>query len=244
MSAEDIESGLQQLKEVDVLPESIHFHLRGNVRTAETYGLALQETYDLCRKLDFEPLYLDLGGGLPVPGEWPADADLSIKEFDLKTLRKVYDQVPQLLPSVREIWLENGRFVTARSSVLVMRVLDIKKRNNCRYLICDGGRTNQALVSDWEAHNLYTIPDRTGQLILTTICGPTCMAFDRLARRPLPSDIDIGDHVVWMNAGAYHIPWETRFSHGLCTVLWHDEIGKCSIARKKESFQNWWSQWE
>lgn len=244
MSAREIESAMQQLLQIEVIPESIHFHLRGNVQSAAAYRVALEETAALCRSLEFRPRYVDFGGGLPAPGEWPADPGTRVEEFDLRTLREVYDQVPKLLPSVREIWLENGRFITARSSVLVMRVLDIKERNDSRYLICDGGRTNHALVSDWEAHDIYTIPDRNGQLIFTTICGPTCMAFDRLARKQLPSDISIGDHVVWMNAGAYHIPWETRFSHGLAKVLWYHEDGTIKVARDEEDFLDWWSRWK
>jgi hypothetical protein len=46
-----------------------------------------------------------------------------------------------------------------------------------------------------------------------------------------------------MDAGAYHLPWETRFSHGLATVLWHD--GKSvKTVRPREKFADWWGQWQ
>src|SRR5207237_1269198 len=80
------------------------------------------------------------------------------------------------------IWMENGRFITGRSAVLVVRVRDVKERPECRYLICDGGRTNHALVSDWEPHPLFVIPERNGRPVLTTVAGPTCMALDRTIR--------------------------------------------------------------
>jgi hypothetical protein len=69
------------------------------------------------------------------------------------------------------------------------------------------------------------------------------MAFDHLARVGLPEDTREGDLIVWMNAGAYHVPWETRFSFGYATVLWLEESGKISIARSKETFESWWGQW-
>jgi hypothetical protein len=50
----------------------------------------------------------------------------------------------------------------------------------------------------------------------------TCMAFDKLARRPMPESIRVGDRLLWLEAGAYYLPWETRFSHGLAGVLWHE----------------------
>jgi diaminopimelate decarboxylase len=243
MSKAEAEESLIELSSVGVTPESIHFHLRGNVRSAESYSKALSETAQLCRELQFSPVYIDFGGGLPVSGERSVDQFAEMTDFDLLALREVYDQVPVQIPSVREIWLENGRFMTARSAVLVVRILDIKDREDSRYLICDGGRTNHALVSDWEVHDVFTIPKRDGPLTLTTICGPTCMAFDRLTRTQLPANLTIGDFVVWMNAGAYHIPWETRFSHGLCPVLWYGENADFTVARRREDFRDWWRQW-
>ena len=181
---------------------------------------------------------------MPVSGEWTTDYVAHSDSFDFSVLRQAFLDVSTTMPSVQEIWLENGRFLTARSAVLVVRVLDIKERSDCRYLICDGGRTNHALVSDWEVHNVFAIPQRKGSMVLTTICGPTCMAFDRLIRTALPQDIEVGDYIVWMNAGAYHIPWETRFSNGVARVVWCDEQNKLSLVREQESFGQWWGYWQ
>src|SRR4029077_20474886 len=112
-----------------------------------------------------------------------------------------------------------------------------------RYIICDGGRTNHALVSDWETHRINVIPERKGKVVPATVCGPTSMAFDRLARVSLPEDITLGDLILWSNAGAYHVPWETRFSHGLAPVIWVDDKHEISLARDRESFQRWWNMW-
>jgi diaminopimelate decarboxylase len=100
-----------------------------------------------------------------------------------------------------------------------------------------------ALISNWEAHDLFAIPDRRGPAVLTAVHGPTCMAFDQLARCPVPCGLRVGDHLVWLDAGAYHLPWETRFSHGLAAVLWHD--GKSvKTVRPRQKFADWWGQWQ
>ena len=143
---------------------------------------------------------------------------------------------------LRELWLENGRFVSARSGVLVVTVLDVKERAGLRQLICDGGRTMNALVSNWEEHGLFSVPQRNGAPALTAVHGPTCMAFDQLTRRPLPRSLRPGDTLVWLEAGAYHIPWETRFSHGQAAVLWHEGT-MLKLVREAEPFQTWWEQW-
>jgi diaminopimelate decarboxylase len=98
------------------------------------------------------------------------------------------------------------------------------------------------MLSAWETHELLTLPERTGETYLTTVTGPTCMAFDQLTRRALPTSIQSGDHLIWLDAGAYHLSWETRFSHGLVEVLWHE--GKTvKTVRPAETFKDWWGQW-
>jgi diaminopimelate decarboxylase len=100
-----------------------------------------------------------------------------------------------------------------------------------------------ALTSIWEQHALMPLEERSGAMILTTAHGPTCMAFDQLARIPLPRALKAGDHLLWLEAGAYHIPWELRFSHGHAAVLWQDERG-LRMARERQSFENFWGQWQ
>lgn len=240
---DEVKQAARRLGDLGISVEGIHFHLRPNVSSHESYRRSIQEVANICREANLSPVYLDCGGGFPVAGERPTNIE-STKPIDLTLLRAVLAELPSKLPSVQEIWFENGRFISARSCVLVVRVLDIKEYGDSRYVICDGGRTNHALVSDWEIHDIFTLPIRNGAACLTTVCGPTCMAFDRLIRTNLPGDIEIGDCIIWMNAGAYHIPWETRFSHGTAAVLWYDSKHGLSVAREKEAFEHWWGQWK
>ena len=240
---DEVRIGTQLLRDAGLEVDSVHFHLRTMVTSPSAYRRALIELSDICKEADLRPHYVDCGGGLPVAEARTSKGPCAEGAFDLVAFGKVLSEVPSLFPECEEIWLENGRFLTARAAVLVIRVLDIKDRPDSRYLICDGGRTNHALVSDWECHRLFTIPRRGGPPQHTTVCGPNCMAYDRLARCDLPSDIEVGDIVVWADAGAYHVPWETRFSHGLAPVVWCDESGRLWVGRRRESFSEWWRPW-
>lgn len=244
LTPDEAPAALDHLKVEQIQVESVHFHLRSNVRAAKDYQVALQSLATSCIRYGLFPRVVDCGGGLPVPGERIRTTGESSFSIDLLDLASVLAEIPSLFPSAVEIWLENGRFILARAGVLVVRVIDVKDRPDGRYLICDGGRTNHALVSDWQHHDLFTIPDRGMEKCHTIICGPTCMAFDWLTREALPSAIEVGDLVVWMNAGAYHIPWETRFSHGLAPVAWLESSGEVRIVRRRESFKEWWGQWD
>jgi diaminopimelate decarboxylase len=233
---------LRKLRRAKARAEVVSFHLRTNVSSVQVYERALAEAAGICRAARFQPRFLDIGGGLPVPHVLTRGGKVFDGEFGLRAFAERLRLAAKSFPGLREIWLENGRFVSAGSGVLVVKILDVKERRGLRQLICDGGRTLHALTSLWEQHRLLALPARSGAQTLTSVHGPTCMAFDQLARIPLPRALRAGDHLVWLEAGAYHISWETRFSHGHTAVWWHDEAG-LRMARPRQSFEDFWGQW-
>jgi diaminopimelate decarboxylase len=236
-------AALKKLLRAKARVETVHFHLRTNVSSAQVYRRAIAEVAEVCRAAKFAPQFLDLGGGIPVRHALTRGGKVFDGEFGLRAFAEMLRQSAKQFPNLREIWLENGRWTSAGSGALVIKILDVKERRGVRQLICDGGRTMNALTSLWEQHRILPVPERGGAEMLTTVHGPTCMAFDQLARIPLPHSLRAGDHLIWLEAGAYHIPWETRFSHGHAAVLWHDKRG-LRPARERQSFENFWGQWK
>jgi diaminopimelate decarboxylase len=255
-------AALRSLRRCHVTPQIAHLHLRTNVASPALYEQALEEVARFCGATGFAPKFVDCGGGFPPPHVLGRDGARLDANFSLAGMAAICQRALRRFPDAAELWLENGRWLSARSGVLVVKILEVKERRAMRHLICDGGRTGQALVSTWEAHELIPIPAqddsgggapaiastdqravrRASQQVMTTVTGPTCMAFDQLARRRLPRSLRPGDHLLWLEAGAYHLPWETRFSHGLAAVLWHDGR-RTRLVRPRERFETWWGQW-
>ncbi len=234
MTSDEVLFARSELAAVGIGIEGLHFHLGQGARVEHAYADSVGYMAQLCERGNLAPAYLDCGGGIDAALDVAAAAtDLAAAVVGMK----------RELPSVQEVWLENGRYLTRQSAVLVLRVLDTKERPEGRYLICDGGRTNQALDADNGPHPIVIIPDRIGRSVLTTIAGPTCMTDDRLARLMLPDSIVAGDLIVWFNAGAYHLPWETRFSHGVCAVIWGDADDRLWLARERETAEQWSDLW-
>ena len=228
---DDLEAveALRRLADAGADVHSVHFHLGQRRHHPDAYSRAVARAADVCDAVGVTPAALDCGGGLPAghdSGLGPA----------LEGLTAATRLAETRFPMLREIWLENGRFISEESAALAVTVLDVKERDEGRYVICDGGRTNQALAADQHAHPLLLLPERRGGERLTTICGPTCMTDDRLGRWRLPQ-IAVGDVIVWLHAGAYHLPWETRFSHGLCAVVWFDGNEQPTVARPRERIE-------
>ena len=234
LTSHEVAEAHAMLRAANVTTQGLHFHLGQGPRTRGAYTRAMRYVVELCRANDIHPKYIDCGGGI--------DAQPSVAAA-IDDVNSAIDQARQGLSGVAEIWLENGRHVTRTSTALVVRVLDVKERPECRYVICDGGRTNHALDADNGPHALLEVPPRHTARTLTTVAGPTCMTDDRLGRVSLSDTLGAGDLLVWLDAGAYHLPWETRFSHGLCAVVWADQHDSLSLVRPRETPEEWSSSW-
>ena len=220
----------------------LHFHLHSNVPSARIYDEAILELRDAAIAFGMSPDIIDIGGGLP---DWTLDtvtteeADIHLKEYG-----EVLRRCGAYFKDLSEVWLENGRHLLGPSAVLVVTVQDVKIVDGVRVLICDGGRTNQALPSVWENHSVSILGSEDSSGVAETlVCGPTCMGYDSLYRGPLLSPTKIGDRLIYFNAGAYHIPWENRFSHGLCKVLWTTDGTTFTTLRPSETSDDWLSDW-
>jgi diaminopimelate decarboxylase len=243
MTPGEIVEAIAHLRAGGLTPRGVHFHIGSNVRTVQDFAAAVQQVRRTCDLARFEPEYLDVGGGLPAPGERAIDGAACDAPFDLSGWTTWMSSLRTAFPALQEVWLENGRFMTARSGALIVSVIDRKDRDETVYIICDGGRTNHARLSAVEVHDVVVDPDRGGRTRSMTVCGPTCGAVDRLGRFDLPDAVRIGDRLLWMNAGAYALPLETRFSFGLAPVIWCDEAGDLSLARPRETAEQWWGLW-
>lgn len=230
---------LRQLRHERLQAEIAHAHLRTNLPDARPQQRALAEIAAFCQAEGWQPRVVDVGGGLPPPHVRDRDGQLVNRHFNLAGWARMLAKAARAFPGLRELWLENGRFLTARSGALVIRIVDIKERRGIRQVLCDGGRTLHALVATWEQHDLLSLPRRFGSKILTSLHGPTCMCFDQLGRLPLPRTLRVGDCLVWLDAGAYHLSWETQFSHGRIPVLWHDGRSLRRV-RRRQAFADWW----
>lgn len=243
MTEKEVKLAAVLLANAGVKVQGLHFHVHTNVGSVEIYRHAFDYVAGVSHRTMLQPEYVDIGGGLPVTGECTLQGCSAASTFNMQDFRDFLASVASVIPSVKELWLENGRFLTGPSGALVMSVIERKERNGDAYVICDGGRVTHARMASIEKHEILLIPPRGGPLTKTAICGPTCSPVDTLGCWMLSKSVQPGDQIVWLNAGAYHIPLETRFSHGLAPVVWFNQRHESEIIRRRELPSEWWGQW-
>ena len=217
IDADDWRRTLATLKRVDAKVAMLQFHLGGWQGDMGSRLEALQELGALARYTDLKPEVINVGGGFPQAYR-TRDAIPTARRAAVN-LNRLEREARRLFPSCREVVAECGRVILGPTAVLLLRVVDVKMKYGKRFIICDGGRVNHALPSDWEEHHVY-FPNSIGAAprVEATVCGPTCMAWDFIDRTPVPADIQPGHFVVYDCAGAYHWPWQSCFSQRRAAV--------------------------
>ena len=129
LSPIEARTAVRALQVAGVTLESAHFHLRSNVPVASEYSEALAEMVLRCQEANFAR-----GSLTAVVGCRALETILS---RDAHPTFDMVDFTEALCSGVRAFWrsgrdlAENGRFVTGRAGVLVIRVIDIKDRPEC-----------------------------------------------------------------------------------------------------------------
>lgn len=145
-----------------------------------------------------EARVLDLGGGFGVV-ERPGQSGL-----DLEALRESLARFRAGNPRFA-LWGEPGRFLVADAGVLLLRVTQTKRKEELRYVGCDGGMNaliRPALYGAWhEIANLSRLGQPAAEPV--EVVGPVCESGDVIGHaRPLPRT-EVGDVLLVATAGAY-----------------------------------------
>lgn len=250
----------------ELIPTGVHLHLGTGIQNISTYVSAIREllefTHVIQDRLGIVIDHFDLGGGFGVPtvrtmSDWdlrmvslgyparvakpssspsPSDYAAALGPL-LRSLATRY-QEEQRAPIAPLVILEPGRAVTSACQTLLLRVLGKKKTaTGNQGLIVDGGK-NITMPLGWEWHQLYAAnrmnEPPSGKF---DVFGPLCHPGDVIARNLQMPEIQEGDVLAIMDAGAYFIPNQTNFSHPRPPIVLLDD-GQQIPLRRRETFSD------
>jgi diaminopimelate decarboxylase len=184
--------------------QGLTLHIGSQIREVEPFRAAILKTLELrstLKKHDMDIEYFDVGGGLGIDY---FSSDISQDEKILgsytATLKEVFSGV-----DLRGVFLEPGRFLTARFGALVAEVQYVKVTPYKKFVIVDTGMHHLLRPALYEAfHRIELQRDSKAPQELFDVVGPICESSDTIgAERMLPSDIRAGDRIIIFDAGAY-----------------------------------------
>ncbi len=217
--------------------EGFHFHLGSQVEDPACYAEALEklEAFVLSARRQlghFEVRTLDIGGGLPVSygRRVPSPRDMA---------SRIVGQLNSLVESFGgrfTLVAESGRFLTAESTVLVCRVVNIKEFGETRYVYVDAGY-HMLLDSALLRHEypVEVVPGGRYAQQKMALVGRLCDPLDvfPISSRSKIGGAEVGKLVVFRDVGAYSIVLNMPFhSQPRPFVLMRTNDGTYRVARK------------
>ncbi len=213
--------------------KGIHFHLGSQIKDVAPYLKGIEIVKDFCKKNDFSPEIIDIGGGFGIPYTYE-DKITPIEEFGEKIIEALKDFKFKLLI------IEPGRFIVGNSGVLISKILYIKKKKTKNFIIVDAAMNDLIRPSLYGSYHLiYPANFKNNEKLKFDIVGPICETGDYLGKdREFPKNIKRGEYIVIMSAGAYGFSMSSNYNTRLRAPEILVNKNKIQLIRKRERYSN------
>lgn len=239
----------------------VHAHTGGMIHSAALLERAVGRTLDFVAQVEaglgITLEILNFGGSLATPTvHHIRESDLRLNRTFQRELPEpeaqhslgIADYVTTLMRTVRahyaargrplpRVFVEPGRSLTGNTQMLVASVLSTKQDADRHYVILDAG-INLAESVRSEYHKIFPVRGAGQPATHTyTLVGPICSPGDTLLYAWRCHQLEEGDQLVIMDAGAYFVPFSTSFSYPQPAIVMLDE-GADRLLRRAETFDD------
>jgi ornithine decarboxylase len=191
-----------------LVPYGVTFHVGSQCLNQDNWVDALflcRQIWEMAGKQGLALEMLSLGGGLPVHHGKKTPA---IREIGARIDRAIRELFPR---HKLRLTLEPGRALVGESAVLVTSVIGRARRGSEEWLYLDAGIFN-ALLEASQGISYEFCTERKGPRRSFTLAGPSCDSLDTICRGVRLPDLELGDRVYVMNAGAYTLSYASSFN--------------------------------
>jgi diaminopimelate decarboxylase len=139
-----------------------------------------------------------------------------------------------------KIIIEPGRVLVGNAGILVTKVLYVKETDVKRFVVIDGAMNDLIRPVLYEAyHEIQPVVRRPDRRIVTgDVVGPVCESGDFFAReRDLP-EVQSGDLLAVMSAGAYGFVMASNYNSRPRPAEVIVNGAECSVVRERDTFED------
>lgn len=230
-----------------LIVDGIHTHIGSQitkldpfVETASTVAALVGEL----RGMGINIHHIDFGGGFGVTYKNAIKHPLLPKEETTTDEAPLLDSfIAAVLPALKEtgckLFIEPGRSIIANAGILVTKVLYRKDNGVKKFVIVDGGMNDLLRPSLYQAyHQIVPLTLKEGETEEVDVVGPVCETGDFFARERELQNMQRGEYLAILTAGAYGIVNASHYNArlGLAEVLVNGE--KVRVVRERETLED------
>lgn len=210
MESGEASKAILLLKDNHIPISGLHLHIGSDIHESSIYkkhSLILKKFIENNFSFDNDLKYIDFGGGFPSHGiisETCKQSNPDINEY----VRSIVEPIRSVLNKNVALILEPGRYLSDDSTVLISKIIDVKRNSKIQSVIVDS--TINMLPTAWyhqlivKAYSSKFVCKSVKNLTFNTkIYGCTCQESDLLYQGKL-SGLTQGDYIVFFGVGAYN----------------------------------------
>lgn len=190
-----------------LIPYGITFHVGSQCLNKSNWVNGLEkcsQLFELAAKEGINLKMVNLGGGLPIEDTPETPTIEEIGQIVSDTVRKLFGN------EIR-VTIEPGRAIVGNAGILVSSVIGKAERRSSNWLYLDVGVFQGLMETVGDIRYRVKTEKEGGNLKDFMLAGPTCDSFDKMFRCSLPDNLEIGDRIYIMDAGAYTTAYASNF---------------------------------
>jgi ornithine decarboxylase len=197
---------LQRASQRGLRPVGVTFHVGSQCTRPDTWAVAIEKSrivWQLAADRGIALSLLNVGGGFPIEYLKPVPSTAEIAGV-------VHRSVADAFPGGVEMAIAPGRALVGEAGVLAATVIARAERDSKPWFYLDVGVFN-GLMESVGGIRYRILTDRGGPAIQCVLAGPSCDSFDVIATEAELPDLQVGDRVRIMSAGAYTTAYASQF---------------------------------
>ncbi|MEN4006868.1 MAG: diaminopimelate decarboxylase [Methanobacteriaceae archaeon] len=221
-------------------PIGIHTHIGSGILDPEPFMLAVETLMDVAGRVKEEAgvkfEFIDFGGGLGIPYT-PDEKKLDLENFKKKITDLYKNKLNEYELGKPTMCIEPGRYIVGDASVLLTKVNTIKQSYRKFAGVDTGFNTllRPALYGSYHHIVAANKPDAEN-IQNIDIAGNVCESGDLFARdRPMP-DLEEGDILAILNAGAYAFSMSSQYNSRPRVMEVLVNNGESEVVRERGTF--------
>ena len=212
--------------------EGLSVHIGSQITSTKPFKKVLTIINKVISKTKINFKFIDLGGGMGISYS-NKEKKLNLSQYG-KFVKKFIEN------KKAKIIFEPGRFISANTSILVSKIIYIKKSNNKNYIILDAGMNDLMRPALYNAHHKIIPLKKSNKSIIGNIefVGPICESSDKFLSQKNFSKVREGDYVAITNVGAYGMSLTSNYNTRpiVAEILVNGSSHK--LIKKRQSLEN------
>ena len=222
-------------------PVGIHCHIGSQILAVEPFAREVEVLIDVARDLidiGVAPSFIDIGGGLGIPYRRETDRAPTPEEY-AGAVMPVFLRGITDLGIEPELWVEPGRWLVGDSTILLTRVNSVKTAHKT-FANVDAGFNLLVRPTMYDSYHEVVAANRADEPAVReySVTGPICETGDILAKDRMLPELEAGDLIAVLDAGAYGFAMSSQYnSRPRCAeVLVAGE--KAALMRRAETIED------